>query len=442
MAEGVAHSPVESPLARGWRRISPRLVPLMAVITAFIIGVPFMIFTRAKGNVAEGLYISGAAYSALIEGSLGLVRGDLVSRDNADLVFALAAQQDLTARELNSLGRSAANLAEVGSEKVRRYAEILGKYPLSDEEFDALGESLTEIAAVGADTLAAMRPLIADLSQLERRDVRTLAEPYRAKDTLSANERAEIEAAALSAANLSDEDLLKQMAVVHEQGIATLERLAEQVDVLAGMGLDANSADAATIVEMAAGSTEDARALAETLNRLDAAGITDPATAADQMTMVRRMFDADLFSQDSSVHDALENEFEGVIAENMVVRRPGNRLLVAYDTTATAGIIWQDSANTPENPADDRPETVFLRLGDSALLFIVSSLEATIVRSIPFIIAGLAVALGFKAGLFNIGAEGQLYAGGIVAVFVGYSGIFAGLPALIHLPLVLVSGLL
>jgi simple sugar transport system permease protein len=64
----------------------------------------------------------------------------------------------------------------------------------------------------------------------------------------------------------------------------------------------------------------------------------------------------------------------------------------------------------------------------------------TVVRSTPFIICGLAVALGFKAGLFNIGAEGQLYAGSLMAVWVGTSLI--GLPAIIHIPLALGAGAL
>src|SRR4030067_683346 len=51
-----------------------------------------------------------------------------------------------------------------------------------------------------------------------------------------------------------------------------------------------------------------------------------------------------------------------------------------------------------------------LVLGDRSIVFIPGNLIDTIVRSIPFILAGLAVALGFKCGLFNIGAEGQLYA--------------------------------
>jgi simple sugar transport system permease protein len=68
------------------------------------------------------------------------------------------------------------------------------------------------------------------------------------------------------------------------------------------------------------------------------------------------------------------------------------------------------------------------------------ALEQTLVRSAPFIIAGLGVALAFRAGLFNIGAEGQLYAGATLAVLVGFG--FAGLPVIVHLPLALLAGAL
>ncbi|MBZ0289947.1 MAG: ABC transporter permease, partial [Anaerolineae bacterium] len=61
--------------------------------------------------------------------------------------------------------------------------------------------------------------------------------------------------------------------------------------------------------------------------------------------------------------------------------------------------------------------------------------------SIPFIVAGLAVTLGFKAGLFNIGAEGQVYIGAILAVWVGYSPIFSA-PQILHLPLLIAAGML
>lgn len=62
----------------------------------------------------------------------------------------------------------------------------------------------------------------------------------------------------------------------------------------------------------------------------------------------------------------------------------------------------------------------------------------SLVVSTPFIFAGLAVALGFQTGLFNIGAEGQMFMGATTATVVAYS--FAGLPAIIHLPLAIIAG--
>jgi simple sugar transport system permease protein len=62
----------------------------------------------------------------------------------------------------------------------------------------------------------------------------------------------------------------------------------------------------------------------------------------------------------------------------------------------------------------------------------------SMVASTPYIFAGLAVALGFRSGLFNIGVEGQLFLGAIFSAFVGYS--FTGLPAIIHLPLAILAG--
>jgi len=64
----------------------------------------------------------------------------------------------------------------------------------------------------------------------------------------------------------------------------------------------------------------------------------------------------------------------------------------------------------------------------------------SLVRSIPYIFGGLAVSLGFRSGLFNIGVEGQIFMGGIFSVWVGYS--FTGLPAFIHIPFAFVAGAL
>jgi len=64
----------------------------------------------------------------------------------------------------------------------------------------------------------------------------------------------------------------------------------------------------------------------------------------------------------------------------------------------------------------------------------------TLVATIPYIFLGLSVAIGFRAGLFNIGGAGQLFLGGIFAAFVGYR--VTGLPGAVHLPLALLAGLL
>jgi len=64
----------------------------------------------------------------------------------------------------------------------------------------------------------------------------------------------------------------------------------------------------------------------------------------------------------------------------------------------------------------------------------------TLVATTPYVFLGLALALGFKAGLFNIGAEGQFYVGGLTGVFVAYS--VRGLPGPIEILLALVAGML
>ena len=64
----------------------------------------------------------------------------------------------------------------------------------------------------------------------------------------------------------------------------------------------------------------------------------------------------------------------------------------------------------------------------------------SLVISTPYIFAGLAVALGFRGGLFNIGAEGQLFVGGLASAYLGYA--LTGLPWIVHLPLAITGGIL
>ncbi|HHV54252.1 MAG TPA: ABC transporter permease [Firmicutes bacterium] len=68
------------------------------------------------------------------------------------------------------------------------------------------------------------------------------------------------------------------------------------------------------------------------------------------------------------------------------------------------------------------------------------ALSESLVTATPYIFAGLAVGLGFRAGLFNIGAEGQLFIGALASVWVGYA--ITGLPVCVHLPLAVLAGAL
>jgi len=63
----------------------------------------------------------------------------------------------------------------------------------------------------------------------------------------------------------------------------------------------------------------------------------------------------------------------------------------------------------------------------------------TIVFTIPLITTGIAVALPFRAGLFNIGAEGQFLAGAIACTAIGIK--FQSLPTAVLLPMVLIGGM-
>lgn len=88
-------------------------------------------------------------------------------------------------------------------------------------------------------------------------------------------------------------------------------------------------------------------------------------------------------------------------------------------------------------------------LGESARLFFSSLLEANfkntkaisdfVVNTTPLIFTGLAHALAFRTGLFNIGVEGQFTVATITAAALG---LIPGLPAIVHVPLVISGAML
>jgi len=67
-------------------------------------------------------------------------------------------------------------------------------------------------------------------------------------------------------------------------------------------------------------------------------------------------------------------------------------------------------------------------------------ISETIIRATPLIFTGLAVGFGFRASLFNIGAEGQFIMGSLGAAWLGL--LLAGLPTPVAIPLILIGAAL
>ena len=102
-------------------------------------------------------------------------------------------------------------------------------------------------------------------------------------------------------------------------------------------------------------------------------------------------------------------------------------LLVGKDPISTYEAIWKGTGLQwifPWTTGEDR---------EIAAL----NLQQTLIITTPLILTGLAVAFAFRAGLFNIGGQGQYIIGSIAAVWVGSE--FAGMPGFLHIVLAIVA---
>ena len=101
---------------------------------------------------------------------------------------------------------------------------------------------------------------------------------------------------------------------------------------------------------------------------------------------------------------------------------------------------WRRMGDEPVQAIRDMLEGVWVAYRE---LFLgafgsVRAISETLFTATPLILAGLAVAVGFRTGLFNIGARGQMFIGGLAALWVG---LHVELPALLHIPLAIVAGI-
>ena len=119
-------------------------------------------------------------------------------------------------------------------------------------------------------------------------------------------------------------------------------------------------------------------------------------------------------------------------------QKPGAGPKAAWHAVSTAyGALFEGAIGNPRQMA--AAVAAWLRGDSSQLALAFYPITESLVSATPYILVGLAVALSFRAGLFNIGAEGQYFIGGLVSVYVAYR--VTGLPIYIHLPLSLLAGI-
>jgi simple sugar transport system permease protein len=127
-----------------------------------------------------------------------------------------------------------------------------------------------------------------------------------------------------------------------------------------------------------------------------------------------------------------------IAAYRNIFHNPGAALAATWKAIATAyGALFKGSIGSFADILQGI--RTYYATGDSkSFLLAIYPFTESLATVTPYILAGLAVAVGFKCGLFNIGAEGQFGIGALCSAFVGYS--IHGLPWYIHLPLALLAG--
>jgi len=178
--------------ARIWSNISPSLVPVLAVITAFLAGIPLITLTVSDSmlqpDIAKGLQVSATAYAALVESITGLTINKAATADDFDELRLYAADNDITTgRSLSRQARPFERVVEVGVEETRLFTEFFERYELDEETAAAIAERVPQIIEIGEETLRGLQPLLAELEALKRSNVRDLGNLVAGETELSAD---------------------------------------------------------------------------------------------------------------------------------------------------------------------------------------------------------------------------------------------------------------
>jgi simple sugar transport system permease protein len=110
---------------------------------------------------------------------------------------------------------------------------------------------------------------------------------------------------------------------------------------------------------------------------------------------------------------------------------PGNAIAQAWDSASSAYVaMFEGSIFNPHTVAAIfQQKSLGTAFSDGTVSQVFNPLSETCVNATPLILAGLSVALAFRAGLFNIGAESQFIGGAIVCTWLGFA---VNLPVVIH----------
>ena len=122
----------------------------------------------------------------------------------------------------------------------------------------------------------------------------------------------------------------------------------------------------------------------------------------------------------------------GLLTAGVLVQISGYNALDAFSA------LWSGStglaAGPPAAPSD-------LALGNGHIS--IFQLAQSLAKVTPLLFCGLAVALALRAGMFNIGAQGQMTVGALASASVGMIGASAAqLPPIVHIPITLLAGAL
>jgi len=110
---------------------------------------------------------------------------------------------------------------------------------------------------------------------------------------------------------------------------------------------------------------------------------------------------------------------------------PGHAIGRAWDSAAGAYLaMFEGSIFNPHTVgAIFQQKSLGVAFSDGTVSQVFSPLSETAVNATPLIFAGLSVALAFRAGLFNIGAQSQFIGGALVCTWLGFG---VSLPPVIH----------